>query len=333
MSTDNILLQAERVTRHFPAEGGRLLRAVDGVSLEIARGETLGLVGESGCGKTTLGRLICCLDTPTAGRVWLDEIDLHSLSPNELRRVRPRIQMIFQDPFASLNPHKTVKQIIGVPLRIGGIRNKREAHRRVEELLGLVGLDAAQAGRFPHQFSGGQRQRIGIARALACDPEFIVADEPVAALDVSIQAQILEILRGLQQRFQLTTIFISHDISVVSHVSQRIAVMYLGRIVEIGPAHAVIQSPAHPYTRALLSAVPRVGRAQPTATLLPGDIPSPTAVPPGCRFHTRCYLNQVPECRAVEPDLSEIAPGHLAACHLAARSPVGASEPSPRVSG
>jgi oligopeptide/dipeptide ABC transporter ATP-binding protein len=225
--------------------------------------------------------------------------------------------MIFQDPFASLNPHKTIEQIVGLPLRIGGLRGKARLRQRVHELLEMVGLDASQAGRFPHQFSGGQRQRIGIARALACEPELIIADEPVASLDVSIQAQILQVLRDLQARLHLAAIFISHDISVVSHVSQRIAVMYLGRVVELGPAQDVIRAPKHPYTRALLSAVPRVGETQPEATLLPGDIPSPIAVPRGCRFHTRCYLAQVAECRTDEPSLREVSKAHFAACHLA----------------
>ena len=316
MTSDDILLRTEDLTKHYPAGKDRVLRAVDGVSLQIARGETLGLVGESGCGKSTLGRLICRLEEPTRGRIWLDSIDLLALPAADLRRLRPRMQMIFQDPFASLNPHKTVEQIVGLPLRIRGMRRGAEIRRRLHELLELVGLDPSQASRFPHQFSGGQRQRIGIARALACEPDLIIADEPVASLDVSIQAQILDILRGLQDRFHLTAVFISHDISVVSHVSHRIAVMYLGKIVEIGPAQAVIHSPAHPYTKALISAVPRVAESQPSPTLLTGDIPSPIDVPPGCAFHTRCYLDQVPACRIHHPDLIPAAPDHLVACLL-----------------
>ena len=317
MTTARPLVQIENLTKHFPGSGGRVVHAVDGVTLDVARGETLGLVGESGCGKSTLGRLICRLEEPTRGKVVFDGIDIAGLDPRELRALRPRMQMIFQDSFASLNPHKTVEQIIALPLRIRGLNGRAALRDRVAELLRLVGLDAAQAGRFPHQFSGGQRQRIGIARALACEPELVIADEPVASLDVSIQAQILEILRGLQQQFRLTALFISHDISVVSHVSQRIAVMYLGRIVEVGPAQAVIGAPLHPYTRALLAAVPRIGRdGERAAPRLSGDVPSPMSVPPGCRFHTRCYVDQVPECRTVEPELTEMRPSHLVACPM-----------------
>ncbi len=318
MSAPQTFLQTADLTKHFPAGRGRLVHAVDGVTLDIARGETLGLVGESGCGKSTLGRLICRLEEPTRGRVLFDGVDTTALSAGELRAVRPRMQMIFQDPFSSLNPHKTVEQIVALPLRIKGLRKRAELRDRAAELLRLVGLDPAQARRFPHQFSGGQRQRIGIARALACEPDLVIADEPVASLDVSIQAQILEILRGLQQQFRLTGLFISHDISVVSHVSRRIAVMYLGKIVEVGPAQALIEHPLHPYTRALLAAVPRIERGPgPAAARLSGDVPSPMAVPPGCRFHTRCYLNQVPECRRLEPELRALSLAHLAACHLA----------------
>jgi len=290
---------------------------VDGVTLDIARGETLGLVGESGYGKTTLGRLICRLEEASSGSVMFDGVEITRLRDKELRALRPRMQMIFQDPFSSLNPHKTVEQIVGLPVWLRGMRGREAIRARVGQLLQLVGLDPSQARRFPHQFSGGQRQRIGIARALACEPDLIIADEPVASLDVSIQAQILEVLRRLQERFRLTAVFISHDISVVSHVSQRIAVMYLGRVVEVGPAQAVIRESLHPYTRALLAAVPRIGRsAGRAATVLSGDLPSPIAVPSGCRFHTRCYLDQVPECRTLEPELREVRQGHLAACHL-----------------
>ncbi len=312
------LLRVTDLVKHYRV-GRRALRAVDGVTLEVARGETLGLVGESGCGKSTLGRLICCLEPPTSGSVVFDGVDVLALPERELRRMRPRMQLIFQDPFASLNPHKTVRQIVGLPLQLWERSKGEELRRRVDELLETVGIDPRQADRFPHQFSGGQRQRIGIARALACKPDLIVADEPVASLDVSIQAQILQVMRDLRQRFSLTTIFISHDVSVVSHVSDRIAVMYLGKVVEIGPAQSVIARSLHPYSRALVGAVPRVGAEEgPEAPRLKGEPPSPLAVPSGCRFHPRCYLNQAAECRQVEPELRALAPGHLVACHLAA---------------
>jgi oligopeptide/dipeptide ABC transporter ATP-binding protein len=295
----------------------KFVHAVDDVTLDIARGETLGLVGESGSGKTTLGRLICRLEKPTSGSVLFDGRDTLSLPPDELRRLRPRMQMIFQDPFSSLNPHKTVEQMIALPLRIGGMRDRTDIRRRVAELLEVVGLEPQQARRFPHQFSGGQRQRIGIARALACEPDLIIADEPVASLDVSIQAQILDVLRQLQRRFHLTMVFISHDISVVSHVSQRIAVMYLGRIVEVGPAQAVIHGPLHPYTRALIAAVPRIQEAARSAgPMLSGDIPTALSRPAGCPFAARCYVDQSPACRSDLPELREVAPGHFVGCHL-----------------
>ena len=317
MSASGPLLRVEDVAKRYRA-GRRTVCAVDGVTLEVGRGETLGLVGESGCGKSTLGRLICSLEAPTRGRVVFDGIDTAEIPPKQLRTLRPRLQMIFQDPFASLNPHKTVAQIVGLPLHLQRRGTKREIRERVAELLAMVGLDPAQGSRFPHQFSGGQRQRIGIARALACEPELIVADEPVASLDVSIQAQVLQILRELQQRFGMAAIFISHDVSVVSHVSQRVAVMYLGKIVEVGPAQSVIGDPIHPYACALISAVPRLDRpSQERVIRLVGDPPSPMAVPPGCRFHTRCPREQIAECRTREPGLREVAPGHFAACHLA----------------
>jgi len=318
MTGDGSLVQVRDLVKRFPAASGRSLRAVDGVTFDIAHGETLGLVGESGCGKSTLGRCLCRLEEPTGGRVIFDGVEITGLSAAQLRPHRPRLQMIFQDPFASLNPHKTVEQLIGLPLRIKGFGSAGAVRRRVAELMQLVGLDVAQARRFPHQFSGGQRQRIGIARALASEPALIIADEPVASLDVSIQAQILEILRSLQERFRLAVLFISHDISVVSYVSRRIAVMYLGKIVEIGPVRPVIEAPLHPYTRALVAAVPRIESGGAGSPLrLSGDVPSPTAVPPGCRFHTRCYLDQVPQCRTTEPALRTLGPAHEFACHLA----------------
>ena len=315
MTSDDTLLRTEDLTKHFPAGKDRLLRAVDGVSLQIARGETLGLVGESGCGKSTLGRLICRLEEPTRGRIWLDGTDLLALPPADLRRLRPRMQMIFQDPFASLNPHKTVEQIVSLPLRIGGVRAAAEVRRRLHELLDHVGLDPSQASRFPHQFSGGQRQRIGIARALACEPDLIIADEPVASLDVSIQAQILDILRGLQGRFHLTAVFISHDISVVSHVSQRIAVMYLGKIVEMSDTEDLFTHPLHPYTEALLSAVPVPDpAAKRERIILKGDVPSPINPPDYCRFYDRGCPRRMTICRMREPQLVETRPGHTCAC-------------------
>jgi oligopeptide/dipeptide ABC transporter ATP-binding protein len=295
----------------------KLVHAVEEVTLDIARGETLGLVGESGSGKTTLGRLICRLEEPTSGSVSFDGRQILSLPAHELRRLRPRMQMIFQDPFSSLNPHKTVEQMIALPLRIGGMRDRAGIRRRVAELLEVVGLDPQLARRFPHQFSGGQRQRIGIARALACEPDLIIADEPVASLDVSIQAQILDVLRQLQRRFHLTMVFISHDISVVSHVSQRIAVMYLGRIVEVGPAQEVIHDPLHPYTRALIAAVPRIQEvARPAGPMLAGDIPTALGHPEGCPFAARCYADQLPACQSDLPELREVAPGRFVGCHL-----------------
>jgi oligopeptide transport system ATP-binding protein len=317
MTVSQPLLQIRDLAKYYRA-GKRSLRAVDGVSLEVMTGETLGLVGESGCGKSTLGRLACSLEEPTRGTVVFAGIDTSATPASELRALRPRMQMVFQDPFSSLNPRRTVAQIVGLPLRIRQRLTNAQVGERTHQLLGMVGLDPQYAHRFPHQFSGGQRQRIGIARALACDPELIVADEPVASLDVSVQAQILHVMQDLQRRLGTTTIFISHDVSVVSHVSSRVAVMYLGKIVEIGPAQSVICRPLHPYAQALASAVPRLDSASGRkAVMLSGDPPSPTRVPPGCRFHTRCFMSLIPECRTVEPELREIRAGHFAACYLA----------------
>jgi oligopeptide/dipeptide ABC transporter ATP-binding protein len=299
-----------------PAEGNTV-HALDVVDLEIARGETLGVIGESGCGKTTLGRVALRLQEPSAGRVEFDGVDLGSLDARRLRALRRRMQIVFQDPYASLNPRRSVGQIVGRGIALhGGARTSAERDARVAALLERVGLPRAAMARFPHQFSGGQRQRIAIARALAAGPEFLVCDEPVSALDVSIQAQILALLGELKRDFGLTYLFISHDLSVVAHVSDRVAVMYLGRIVETGPSRRILSAPAHPYTRALLAAVPRL--EDPGATprqRLAGDLPSPLRPPPGCRFHTRC-----PEareiCRRVSPEPVQLAPGHVVACHL-----------------
>jgi len=299
-----------------PAEGNTV-HALDGVDLQIARGETLGVIGESGCGKTTLGRVALRLQEPSAGRVEFDGVDLGSLDARRLRALRRRMQIVFQDPYASLNPRRSVGQIVarGIALH-GGAMASAEREARVAALLERVGLPRAAMARFPHQFSGGQRQRIAIARALAAGPEFLVCDEPVSALDVSIQAQILALLGELKRDFGLTYLFISHDLSVVAHVSDRVAVMYLGRVVETGPSRRILSAPAHPYTRALLAAVPRLDAPdEAPRQRLAGDLPSPLRPPPGCRFHTRC-----PEareiCRRVSPETISLAPGHAVACHL-----------------
>ena len=299
-----------------PAEGNTV-HALDGVDLAIARGETLGVIGESGCGKSTLGRVALRLQEPSAGRVEFDGVDIGSLDARRLRALRKRMQIVFQDPYASLNPRRSVGQIVGRGLALhGGALTAAERDARCAALLERVGLPRAAMARYPHQFSGGQRQRVAIARALAAGPEFLVCDEPVSALDVSIQAQILALLGELKREFGLTYLFISHDLSVVAHVSDRVAVMYLGRIVETGPSRRILSAPAHPYTRALLAAVPRLEAADATPRQrLAGDLPSPLRPPSGCRFHTRC-----PEareiCRRVSPEPVELEPGHSVACHL-----------------
>jgi oligopeptide/dipeptide ABC transporter ATP-binding protein len=316
------LLEVRGLVKHFPAREGvwsrsRLsVKAVDGVDLEIERGRTLGLVGESGSGKTTTGRCIVRLIEPTAGDIRFDGIDLLSLGRRPLRALRRRLQIIFQDPFSSLNPRMRVRSIVGEPLAIHRLAPRRERRRKVAELLRLVGLDPAAMDRYPHQFSGGQRQRIGIARALAVQPELVVCDEPVSALDVSVQAQVINLLQDLQERFGLSYLFIAHDLSVVEHISDRVAVMYLGRICEEAPRAALYGNPRHPYTQALLSAapVPEPG-ARRERTLLKGEPPSPVAPPAGCRFHTRCPV-AVAECSRVEPPLVDIGGNHRVACHL-----------------
>ncbi len=298
------------------AKGPRVLKAVDGVNLDIQRGETLGLVGESGCGKSTLGRALLRLTEPTRGEVWFDGVDLASLSRSELRRHRRRLQMIFQDPYASLNPRMTVGEIVGEPLENFDLAQGAERGARVRELMDTVGLSRRFINRYPHEFSGGQQQRIGIARALAADPDFIVADEPISALDVSIQAQIINLIEQLQEQRRLTYLFVSHDLRAIQHTSDRIAVMYLGKLVEIGPAEEVYRKPLMPYTKALVSAVPVpdpvVERAR-RHIMLEGDVPSPLNPPSGCRFHTRCAY-AVEACRSNEPPLVEIRQQHFAAC-------------------
>jgi peptide/nickel transport system ATP-binding protein len=321
------LVELEGLKQYFPIKSGLVLdrhigdvRAVDDVTLTIRRGETLGLVGESGCGKSTVGRTILRLYKPTAGRVVFDGQDITSLGDGELRPLRRRMQMVFQDPFASLNPRHSVGRIVGEPLRTHGLANRSEAAARVRDLLLTVGLPADAANRYPHEFSGGQRQRIGLARALAVNPDFIVADEPVSALDVSIQAQMINLFEQLQEEFELTYLFIAHDLAVVRHISDRIAVMYLGIVVEVSPAGELYDNPLHPYTISLLSAVPIPDPAvekRRESILLAGDVPSPANPPKACRFHTRCPYVQPTRCRDEVPPLRKLADGHEVACHWA----------------
>jgi oligopeptide/dipeptide ABC transporter ATP-binding protein len=322
------LVSVENLTKHYPQKAGlfgtpRTVRAVDGVSFAIDEGETLGLVGESGCGKSTLGRAILRLHEPTSGRVTIDGTDVTALPNGPLRAFRRKAQIIFQDPYASLNPRMTIGQTLAEPLEIHGLADGEAARkRRVGELLERVGLRAEMAARYPHEFSGGQRQRIGIARALAVEPRFIVADEPLSALDVSIQAQIVNLLVELQAERKLTYLFISHDLKIVEHLCDRVAVMYLGRIVELASAEALYQRPLHPYTQALLSAVPVPDPAHKRQRIvLEGDPPSPAAPPPGCAFHPRCPLyakkGQPEICRTQTPSLEDRGQGHPAACHFA----------------
>ena len=314
------LVEITDLRKHFDAGRGRTVRAVDGVSFSISKGETLGIVGESGCGKTTVGRCILRLVEPTSGQVHFDGENLLELGKGDLRRLRRRMQIVFQDPYSSLNPRMTVGAIIGEPFVIHEKLSRKQIREKVAELLRLVGLDPAYFARYPHEFSGGQRQRIAIARALALSPDFIVADEPVSALDVSVQAQIVNLLQDLQQQFGLTYLFISHGLAVVEHISTRVGVMYLGKLVEIAPAAEIYDKPLHPYTQALLASSPipdpGAGRERKAHSVrLGGDVPTPLAPPPGCRFHTRCpHVKE--ECKVSEPALAEVEPGHFVACFL-----------------
>jgi oligopeptide transport system ATP-binding protein len=319
------LLEVKNLKVHFPIKHGLFSRvkahvkAVDDVSFTIQPGETLGLVGESGCGKTTLGRAIVKLVEPTAGSISFEGENIARLSGAELRARRRKFQMIFQDPYGSLNPRMTVGQIIGEAIDIHHLAESSSARqKRIMELLKAVGLDPIHAQRYPHEFSGGQRQRIGIARALAVEPKLIVCDEPVSALDVSVQAQIINLLQELQQQRGIAYLFIAHDLAVVEHISRRVMVMYLGKVVELAEAKAIIQAPKHPYTQALISAVPEVDPdSKRKRIVLPGDVPSPINPPLGCPFHPRCPIAQMPRCQAEIPALREVTPGHWAACHFA----------------
>jgi oligopeptide/dipeptide ABC transporter ATP-binding protein len=319
------ILRVEDLYKHFPIRAGILKRtvghihAVDGVDLSIQAGETIGLVGESGCGKTTLSRTLIKLTDPTKGKIEFNGRDITHLSRREMREVRSEMQIVFQDPYASLNPRMTVRDIVSEPLVIHHRGRGKQGRARVDELLRVVGLSPEHANRFPHEFSGGQRQRIGVARALALNPQLIILDEPVSALDVSIRAQVVNLLESLQRDFGLTYIFVAHDLSVVRHVSDRVAVMYLGKIVEIGTKHDIYERPSHPYTQALLSAVPieEPGqRGKRARIVLEGDVPSPANPPSGCRFRTRCWKAQA-ICAEEEPELKDRGTGHPTACHFA----------------
>jgi len=325
MAEQEVLVQVKDLKKYFPITRGIVIqrqvgavKAVDGISFDVYRGETLGLVGESGCGKSTTGRTILQLYRPTAGEVHFEGADLVNIKGEDLRRMRRRMQMIFQDPYASLNPRMTVGNIIGEPLEVHGIAKGKERRERVQELLRVVGLNPYFVNRYPHEFSGGQRQRIGVARALALNPAFIVCDEPISALDVSIQAQVVNLLEDLQQEFGLTYLFIAHDLSMVRHISTRVAVMYLGKIVELTDRYSLYHNPQHPYTKALLSAVPipdPVVEEKRRRIILEGDVPSPVNPPKGCNFNTRCPV-AIDRCFEEDPEFREISSLHWCACHL-----------------
>jgi oligopeptide transport system ATP-binding protein len=319
---DDVILQVKDLHKYYPMREGFLLRnrrfvhAVDGVDLEIHRGEMLGLVGESGCGKSTLGRLVLGLEQPTSGKIFFEGKMIHEYNKSQLRRLRREMQIIFQDPYSSLNPRKTVGNIINEPFVVHHLGDHDERLRWVVKLLEVVGLRSEHYSRYPHEFSAGQRQRISIARALALNPKLIVADEPVASLDVSIQAQVINLLKDLQDQYHLTYLFISHDLGVIKHITNRVGVMYLGKIVELGESKALFRDPQHPYTEALLSAIPVLDQTKKKKRiLLEGDVPSPINPPPGCRFHTRC-LYTMEACKNVEPVLKEVGPSHWVACYL-----------------
>lgn len=323
-NNNSTLVEVRNLTKHFPigaglfGVGSEVVRAVDGVSLTIRKGETFGLVGESGCGKSTTGRCILRLIEPTSGEVWFQGEDLLKVASDELRRLRRDMQIIFQDPYSSLNPRMTVGQIVEEPLIVHRITDRRARRARAAELLGLVGLEASHSSRYPHEFSGGQRQRIGIARALALNPKFIVCDEPVSALDVSVQAQVVNLLQDLQEQLGLTYLFISHGLSVVEHISSRVGIMYLGKLVETATSADIFHNPAHPYTQALLSSIPVPDPQQRRERLhLAGDIPTAIAPPSGCRFRTRCPIAE-PRCAEEVPQLVEISPDHFVACMVVA---------------